>query len=193
MHRPRAWANPNASVQPEMDVVRGTCPLKSPKSKAGSRHVAEAKREARPFHHGRRAQPATGRVMESRAYAGAGSTLKETLKAWHVLFRRRHRVCARIPVRPSFRFRPAVQSLLGGLGVMLKRPFLGLLLLAAATFACDRAFGADHREACPTTRPPDPPFVPPPPYPTDMGSTVCNVTDESTGAMPMPSAGLCST
>ena len=71
---------------------------------------------------------------------------------------------------------------------MLKRPFLGLLLLAAATFACDRAFGADHREACPTTRPPDPPFVPPPPYPTDMGSTVCNVTDESTGAMPMPSA-----
>jgi hypothetical protein len=53
---------------------------------------------------------------------------------------------------------------------MLKRPFLGLLLLAAATFACNRAFGADQREACPTTRPPDPPFVPPPPYPTDMGS-----------------------
>jgi hypothetical protein len=32
---------------------------------------------------------------------------------------------------------------------MLKRLLLGLLLLAAATFAWDRALGADYREACP--------------------------------------------
>jgi hypothetical protein len=52
---------------------------------------------------------------------------------------------------------------------MAHRRFLPLLFLVLLLAASTRLFGADSTFVCPVTRPQYPPFVPPPPYPTNAG------------------------
>ena len=52
---------------------------------------------------------------------------------------------------------------------MLRRLFPALFLLLLSALASTPAFADDRWEACPTTRPANPPFVPPSPYWSDAG------------------------
>ena len=52
---------------------------------------------------------------------------------------------------------------------MLRHFFIALFLVVLSALPASRIFAADQQDACPITRPANPPFVPPSPYWSDAG------------------------